>query len=177
MKWNTLDFFEAPNHSNRQPAASGLRSVTISFKSNRGRQVQRKKRRKRNLFRLYPVCAARLLALAHDIQHRVDTGEFHDYADVARRHNLTCARLTRSMNLLLLAPDIQDELLHMESERAAVDFRSEADEQSVKPEKYSRVDRAKRRQVGREPIGARDLRRRLVSLDWGEQKVIFRQIL
>ena len=116
---------------------------TISFKSKRVRQVERKVRREKNLSRKHPIRAARLLALAHDIQYRIDTGEFKDYAEVARHHNLTRARLTQIMNLLLLAPDIQDEILHMEAE------------------------------AGREPISARDLRRVLVSLDWGEQRRVW----
>lgn len=54
---------------------------------------------------------ARLMALAIKFQEMVDRGEVRDYADLARLGYVTRARLTQIMNLLLLAPDIQDEIL------------------------------------------------------------------
>jgi len=53
----------------------------------------------------------RLMALAIKFQDMVDRGEVKDYADLARLGHVTRARLTQIMNLLLLAPDIQEELL------------------------------------------------------------------
>ena len=53
----------------------------------------------------------RLLALAIKFQDMVDRGEVRDYADLARLGYVTRARLTQVMNLLLLAPDIQERLL------------------------------------------------------------------
>lgn len=53
----------------------------------------------------------RLLALAIKFQDMVDRGEVRDYADLARLGYVTRARLTQIMNLLLLAPDIQVEIL------------------------------------------------------------------
>jgi hypothetical protein len=53
----------------------------------------------------------RLLALAMQFQDMVDRGEVRDYADLARLAYVTRARLTQIMNLLLLAPDIQERLL------------------------------------------------------------------
>jgi hypothetical protein len=41
----------------------------------------------------------------------VDRGEVRDYADLARLGYVTRARLTQIMNLLLLAPDIQEQIL------------------------------------------------------------------
>jgi len=41
----------------------------------------------------------------------IDRGEVRDYADLARLGYVTRARLTQIMNLLLLAPDIQESLL------------------------------------------------------------------
>jgi ParB-like chromosome segregation protein Spo0J len=64
--------------------------------------------------RFYPARIARQLALAHALQRRVDDGEFADYADMARALGFTRARITQLMDLLLLAPDIQDEILHLE---------------------------------------------------------------
>ena len=54
-----------------------------------------------------PSRAARMLALAHYIEHQIDDGAIPDYAAVARSLGLTRARLTQVMNLLLLAPEIQ----------------------------------------------------------------------
>ena len=54
---------------------------------------------------------SRLLALAHHIQELLDTGQVKDLAEVARRGHVTRARVTQIMNLPLLAPDIQEEIL------------------------------------------------------------------
>ncbi len=53
----------------------------------------------------------RLMALAIKFQAMVERGEVRDYADLARLGYVTRARLTQIMNLLLLAPDIQEQLL------------------------------------------------------------------
>jgi hypothetical protein len=53
----------------------------------------------------------RLMALAIKFQDMVDQREVRDYADLARLGFVTRARLTQIMNLLLLAPDIQELLL------------------------------------------------------------------
>ena len=55
----------------------------------------------------------RLMALAIKFQGMVDRGEVRDYADIARLGFLTRARLTQIMNLMLLAPDIQAEILNL----------------------------------------------------------------
>ncbi len=54
---------------------------------------------------------ARLMALAIKFQEMVDRGEFRDYADIARLGYVTRARLTQIMNLRLLDPGIQEQLL------------------------------------------------------------------
>jgi len=59
---------------------------------------------------------ARLMALAIKFQEMVDHGEVRDYADIARLGFVTRARLTQIMNLLLLAPDIQETLLTADKE-------------------------------------------------------------
>jgi hypothetical protein len=53
----------------------------------------------------------RLIALAIKFQEMVDRGEVRDYADLARLGYVTRARMTQIMNLLNLAPDIQEQLL------------------------------------------------------------------
>jgi hypothetical protein len=53
----------------------------------------------------------RLMALAIKFQDMVDRGEVRDYADLARLGHVTRARMSQIMNLLLLAPDIQETIL------------------------------------------------------------------
>jgi len=53
----------------------------------------------------------RLMALAIKFQEMVDRGEVRDYAELARLGFVSRARLTQIMNLTLLAPDIQEEVL------------------------------------------------------------------
>jgi len=118
----------------------------IAFQPRHRRQASRRAEREEGLRTPHPARVARLLALAHDIEARIEAGEFRDYADVARAHGLTRARLTQVMNLLLLAPPIQEDVLHLE----------------VLP--------------GREPISERDLRRVLRSLVWDDQIAAWRAI-
>jgi hypothetical protein len=53
----------------------------------------------------------RLMALAIKFQDMVDRSEVRDYADLARLGYVSRARMTQIMNLLNLAPDIQEQLL------------------------------------------------------------------
>jgi hypothetical protein len=57
---------------------------------------------------------ARLMALAIKFQGMVDRREVRDYAEIARLGYVTRARLSQVMNLILLAPDIQEEVLGMQ---------------------------------------------------------------
>jgi hypothetical protein len=54
---------------------------------------------------------ARLLALAHKFQGMLDRGEVESMADLARLGRVSRARITQIMDLLMLAPEIQEELL------------------------------------------------------------------
>ncbi len=54
---------------------------------------------------------ARMLVQAHLFQRMLDTGQVRDLADLARRFNLTRARVTQISNYTPLAPDIQEEIL------------------------------------------------------------------
>jgi hypothetical protein len=56
---------------------------------------------------------SRLMALAIHMQELINSGEVTDYAELARITYVTRARITQIMNLSLLAPDIQEELLHL----------------------------------------------------------------
>ena len=55
--------------------------------------------------------AARLLALAHYYTDLIAQGKAQDYADLARQLGLTRARITQLMQLLHLAPDLQEAVL------------------------------------------------------------------
>jgi hypothetical protein len=54
---------------------------------------------------------SRLMALAIKFQGMVDRRQIGDYADLARLGYVTRARITQIMNLLLLAPEIQADIL------------------------------------------------------------------
>jgi len=56
---------------------------------------------------------SRLMALAIKFDGLVRGGEVRDYADIARLGYVTRARITQIMNLLNLAPDIQEEILFL----------------------------------------------------------------
>lgn len=56
---------------------------------------------------------ARLMALAIRLDGLIRDGEVTDQAELARLGHVTRARLTQIMNLLCLAPDIQESLLHL----------------------------------------------------------------
>ena len=56
---------------------------------------------------------ARLMALAIRFDDLVLAGEVADYAELARLAHVTRARITQIMNLLMLAPDIQEAILFL----------------------------------------------------------------
>lgn len=55
----------------------------------------------------------RLMALAIRFDQLIVTGGVADYADLARLGHVTRARMTQIMNLLMLAPDVQEEILFL----------------------------------------------------------------
>jgi hypothetical protein len=62
-----------------------------------------------------PARVAIMLALAHKIQRAIDGGVVRDRAEVARGLGLTRARITQLLDLTLLAPDIQEQILLAEA--------------------------------------------------------------
>jgi hypothetical protein len=60
-----------------------------------------------------PARVACMLALAHHLQRAIDEGGIPDRSEAARRLGLTTARVTQVLDLLLLAPRIQEQLLQM----------------------------------------------------------------
>ena len=89
----------------------------------------------------------RLMALAIKFQGVVDSGEVRDYADLARLGCVTRARMTQIMNLLNLAPDIQEAILFLPT--------------TV---------------TGRELISERGLRRITAGASWARQRNAWRGI-
>lgn len=55
----------------------------------------------------------RLMALAIRLDELIREGSFANYADLAQLYGVTRNRLTHVMNLLLLAPEIQEALLFL----------------------------------------------------------------
>jgi hypothetical protein len=62
-----------------------------------------------------PAHVARMLALAHHVAEAIEAGQLADQAAVARVLGFTRARLSQLLDLTLLAPDIQDQVLHLEA--------------------------------------------------------------
>src|SRR5262245_31235332 len=56
---------------------------------------------------------ARLMALALRFEELVRSGAVRDYAELARLGRVSRARITQVMNLLHLAPDLQEEVLFL----------------------------------------------------------------
>jgi hypothetical protein len=62
---------------------------------------------------------ARLMALALHLDGLVQTGAVSDYAALARLGHVSRARVTQILNLVNLAPDLQEELLFLDEEQVA----------------------------------------------------------
>lgn len=90
---------------------------------------------------------SRLTALALRLQRLVQSGELADYADLTRLGHVTRARVTQIMNLLNLAPDIQEQLLFLP-----------------------------RTAKGRDPIREHHPRPIAAILDWRKQRRVWKQL-
>jgi len=84
-----------------------------------------------------PARLAIMLALAHKIQAAIDRGVVHGRADVARRLGLTRARVTQLLDLTLLAPDIQEQILFAESADGAEPMSERAVRAAVRVENWA----------------------------------------
>ncbi len=56
---------------------------------------------------------SRLMALAIRFENLIQRGEVRDLAELARRGHVSRARITQIMNLLHLAPEIQEDILFL----------------------------------------------------------------
>lgn len=62
-----------------------------------------------------PAHVARQLALAHHLRAAIDRGVVSDQAALARKLGLTRARVTQLFDLLMLASDLQEQVLRLEA--------------------------------------------------------------
>lgn len=85
--------------------------------------------------------------LAIRCEDLVRRGEITDYADAARLGHVTRARMSQIMNLLNLAPDIQEAILFLP-----------------------------RTTQGRDTIGERDLRSVCILTDWKKQRRLWQHL-
>jgi hypothetical protein len=88
--------------------------VSFTFKAKSGRKVKRRPDEGDPTAERGTVPrVSKLMALAIRFDGLVQRGEVRDYADLARLGYVTRARITQIMNLLNLAPDIQEALLFL----------------------------------------------------------------
>ena len=92
-----------------------------------------------------PARVARVLARAHRLEAAIANGDYADRADAARQLGFTRARITQILDLLQLAPDLQERVLLLE----AVD--------------------------GVEPLSERTLREVLRETDWEQQRAAWKR--
>lgn len=90
---------------------------------------------------------AKLMALAIRFEGLVRSGKVRDYSELARLGQVTRARITQVMNLLLLAPDIQEELLFL-----------------------PRIER------GRDALGLRKFQAIAAQADWDVQRTMWAEL-
>jgi hypothetical protein len=90
---------------------------------------------------------SRLLALAIKFDRLIASGAITDQAELARIGHVTRARVTQIMNLLHLAPDIQETLLLLEPVTQ-----------------------------GRDPISERDMRPIAAEARWDTQRAMFEAV-
>jgi len=106
--------------------------TTIKRKVNfnaRGRERKRTAKPSSNAGRVPRV--ARLMALAIRLDQLIQSGEVADQAELARVGHVTRARLTQIMNLLQLAPDIQEAILFLPATERGRDVVTERDLRSI----------------------------------------------
>ena len=61
--------------------------------------------------RARPLRVAQMLACAHRMEAMITRGEIRDRAELAARFGFSRARITQLLDLLLLAPDLQEAIL------------------------------------------------------------------
>jgi hypothetical protein len=95
-----------------------------------------------------PPRVACLLALAHRFERLVRTGAVRNYAEIARLGGVSRARVSQILNLLAVAPSIQEQILFLPP-----------------------------RAAGEKSLTERDLRSIVRELRWDRQRELFGQML
>ena len=90
----------------------------------------------------------KLMALALRFERLLSDGDVEDYRELARLGHVSKARISQVMNLCLLAPSIQEEILFLP-----------------------------RIEDGRDPITLRDLQPITLTPDWEEQNCLWEKIV
>ena len=90
---------------------------------------------------------SRLMALAIRFDRLVRDGQVADYADLARLGHVTRARMTQILNLMTLAPNIQEAILFLP-----------------------------RTVAGQDPISERQVRRVAAEVDWSRQRQVWQRL-
>lgn len=91
---------------------------------------------------------SRLMALAVKFDHLIQNGVVFDQAELAEIGHVTRARVTQIMNLLLLAPDIQEEILYLP-----------------------------RMKKGKDRVTEREIRPLIRELEWERQREMWRELI
>ena len=96
-----------------------------------------------------PLRLARILAMAHIVSAQIMSGEIENYEAAAKHYRVSRPRISQIVDLMLLAPDIQEQILFMTNAQ------------------------------GCDPIGEHDLRPliRQTHGDWAAQRRIWAQLL
>jgi hypothetical protein len=63
-----------------------------------------------------PIKLARMLAMAHVLWAQVQSGELRGWQEAAEHHQMSKARVSQLLDLTLIAPDIQAQILEMTKE-------------------------------------------------------------
>jgi hypothetical protein len=118
-----------------------MNEIVVAFAPRASARARRAAKAKTAAPRRYPARIARQVALAFSLRRRLERGEFYDFATMARALGFTRARITQFMDLLLIAPEILEEILFLELP------------------------------AGAQPVSERALREALCrSVDWREQR-------
>jgi hypothetical protein len=90
-----------------------IRTIDVEFHLDLPKRTQPDAKRHRSAPDSQIPRLARLVALAIKCLGMVENGEILDYAELARVGYVTRARMSQIMNLVNLAPDIQEEILFL----------------------------------------------------------------
>ncbi len=88
-----------------------MNEIAVAFRPANRRAVRRTHPPAVNV---YPTRLARQLALAHALQGRIESGDFANQAALARGLGFSRERISKLLDLLNLAPDIQEQILFLE---------------------------------------------------------------